>query len=293
VGLDLMQAWYRGGAQFVAKSAQGRALIESVTGEPAEASSKVPAQETHGAYRPWMSLKTVASLVGLMLLLVPSPVLAEASPNAAASLAFGRYVASLEQSAPFSGSGETVVDIEASLPGMEKRGHLMAIRHAGVSPESEYEVVRTEGDPTVKSQVIARYLSAQLQTEALPASSIAVTPANYNFRYMGSIQVGDSPMVYVFDISPKQKRDGLLQGQLWIDAQTGIAVRQTGFVVKKPSVFIRRIAIVRDLQLSDGTPSGRTTRVEIDTRIVGRAELTITERPLSADEATNFERGIQ
>jgi hypothetical protein len=120
-----------------------------------------------------------------------------------------------------------------------------------------------------------------------------VTPANYNFRYMGSIQVGDSPMVYVFDISPKQKRDGLLQGQLWIDAQTGIAVRQTGFVVKKPSVFIRRIAIVRDLQLSDGTPSGRTTRVEIDTRIVGRAELTITERPLSADEATNFERGIQ
>ena len=99
--------------------------------------------------------------------------------------------------------------------------------------------------------------------------------------------------MYVFDITPKQKRDGLLQGQLWIDAETGIAVRQTGFVVKKPSVFVRRIAITRELTLSGGMPSSRTTRVEIDTRIVGRAELMITERPLPVDEEMICERGIQ
>ena len=292
-GFDLMQAWHRDGARFVAKSAAGRALVESITGRAAPA----PMEEAHGAYRPWMSLRTVGSVMGLLLLLTPAPVMAAAFPTPGASLAFGRYVASIEQNAPFSPTGEIAVEIEASLPGMDKHGHLVAIRHSGASRQGEYEVVRIEGDSTVKQQVIARYLSAQLQTEALPASSVAVTPANYNFRYIGSIrttsEAGSSPLVYIFDIAPKQKRDGLLQGQLWIDADTGIAIRQTGLVVKKPSVFIRRIAITRDLTLSDGTPSSRTTRVEIDTRIVGRAELMITERPLSVGNETNSERGMQ
>ena len=292
-GLELMQAWHRDGAHFVAKSAAARALVGSIAGREADA----PVEEAHEAYRPWMSLRTVASLIGFLLLLAPAPVMAAVFPTQDASLAFGRYVASIEQNAPFSVTGEIAVEIEASLPGMDKHGHLVAIRHTGAPAPGEYEVVRIEGDSTVKQQVIARYLSAQLQTEALPASSIAVTPANYNFRYIGSLkttsEAGSTPLVYIFDISPKQKRDGLLQGQLWIDAETGIAVRQTGFVVKKPSVFIRRIAITRDLVLSDGTPSSRTTRVEIDTRIVGRAELTITERPLSVDNETNSERGTQ
>jgi len=292
-GLELMQTWHRDGAQFVAKSAAARGLVQSITGRE----ENVPMEESHEAYRPWMSLRTVASLIGLLFLLTPSPVMAAAFPTPGASLAFGRYVASIEQNAPFSATGEIAVEIEASLPGMDKHGHLVAIRHTGAPAQGEYQVVRIEGDSTVKQQVIARYLSAQLETEALPASSIAVTPANYSFRYVGSIkttsEAGNTPLVYIFDITPKQKRDGLLQGQLWIDAETGIAVRQTGLVVKKPSVFIRRIAITRDLVISDGMPSSRTTRVEIDTRIVGRAELMITERPLLAENAINSERGTQ
>ena len=207
-GRDLMQTWHRAGAYFAATSAPGRALIESITGKPVQA----PVEETHGAYRPWMSLKTVASLVGILLLMAPAPALAAMPANSDASTAFGRYVASIEQNAPFSESGEIAVDIEASLPGMDKHGHLMAIRHIGAAPESEYEVVRIEGDSTVKQQVIARYLSAQLQTEALPAASIAVTPANYNFKYIGSIRVGDAPMVYVFRHSPKAEARRVASG---------------------------------------------------------------------------------
>ena len=190
-GLDLMRAWFREGAEFVAKSVEGRELAESITGSRV---SK-PATADHEASRPWMSLRAVGSLVALLFMLLPSPVLAAAPAMTSPSLAFGRYVASIEQNAPFSESGNIAVDIEASLPGMEKRGHMVAIRHTPVSEQAagaqgEYQVVRVEGDSTVRQQVIARYLSAELQTEALPASSVSVTPANYNFRYIGSIGHG-------------------------------------------------------------------------------------------------------
>jgi hypothetical protein len=283
-GLDLMRRWYREGAQFAANSAEGRRLVESITGNPATE----PVGGAQEAYRPWMSLRIAGASISLLFLLLPSPVLAAAFAASPASLAFGRYVASMEQNAPFSESGNVVIEIEARLPGMDKRGHLVAIRRG--SP-GDYEVLRIEGDSIVRQQVIARYLSSQTEAEALPASSIAVTPANYNFRYVGSVKNGGqnaTPMVYVFEITPKKKRDGLIRGQLWIDGETGIAVRQTGYVVKNPSVFVRRIAITRDLTLSGGTPSSRTTHVEIETRIVGRAEMVIVERPLIEGEENLF-----
>jgi hypothetical protein len=37
---------------------------------------------------------------------------------------------------------------------------------------------------------------------------------------------------------------------------------------------------VRDTNLRNGIPDTRVTHVTIDTRLVGRAELTITERPM-------------
>jgi hypothetical protein len=293
-GQELMRTWHREGAELVAKSADGRALVESITGSPVMAE----AEQDHGSYRPWISLRAATSLIGLAFLLLPAPVMAATLGGSSPSMAFGRYVAAIENNIPFSESGSVAVEIEASLPGMDKHGHLVAIRHTAssgyASEHGEYEILRIEGDSTVKQQVIARYLSAQSQTEALPASSVAVTPANYNFRYIGSIQTGadtGTSLVYVFDITPKRKRDGMIQGQLHIDAETGIAVHQAGYVVKTPSVFVRRIAISRDQEVSGGMPASRTTRVEIDTRIVGRAELMITERPLMAAEESIAERG--
>lgn len=49
----------------------------------------------------------------------------------------------------------------------------------------------------VERDVIARYLSVQTQAEALPLSSIVITPANYKFRYTGSTQVSRSTSVRI------------------------------------------------------------------------------------------------
>jgi hypothetical protein len=204
--------------------------------------------------------------------------------GSAPALAFGRYLASLQERNPFTESGPVDVEIDASLPRLAKRGSMLAVRQTGASERNEYSSVRFDGDSTVTQQVIGRYLVAQQEAEALPYSSVAVTPVNYKFRYVRSLET-DGAMVYVFQITPKKKRVGLIRGQIWIDSETGIAVHQEGHFVRRPSIFVHRVEIARDTNLRDGLPYTRITHVAVDTRLVGPAQLTITEGPVQAADS--------
>jgi hypothetical protein len=167
----------------------------------------------------------------------------------------------------------------ASLPGLDKQGSLLAIRDVGESERSRYGILELQGDSIVFERVIAPYLVAQRQTEDLPASSIVITPRNYKFRYAGAVKTGDSA-AYIFRITPKKNRAGLIRGELWIEPLTGAPVLVSGYLVKTPSTSIRGINVVREITFVDGYPWARTTHVMIETRPVGRAELTIIELPL-------------
>ena len=69
---------------------------------------------------------------------------------------------------------------------------------------------------------------------------------------------------------------------LWIDGETGIAVRLSGHLVKSPSMFLKRVNVTRDNSLRDGIVETRITHLLIDTRLVGSARLVVVERPTSA-----------
>lgn len=196
------------------------------------------------------------------------------------ALAFGRYIAFLNQRSPFTESGPVAIQIDASLPQLRKQACLSAIRETGASERSKYQALHIEGDSMVKQEVIARYLSAQAEAEARPLSSALITPENYKFHYAGSIETLGK-LLYVFQVSPRKNRDGLIKGQIWIDPVTGVPVHQAGYFAKKPSVLLHRIDITRDTSLRDGFPYLRITHAVVHTRLPGgRAELTITERPV-------------
>ena len=180
--------------------------------------------------------------------------------------------------------GLETIEIEASLPKLEKHGRLRAIRRLLPAGKPEFQVIEMNGDRTVRQQVIARYLSAEVRAADLPSSAVAITPANYKFRYQGRIENG-SLKAFMFHITPRRKREGLIQGELWIDAYTGVAVRQSGYLVKSPSVFVKRIDVTRETFLRDGIAEMRVTHLTVETRLVGRGELTIHERPCAASEA--------
>lgn len=208
---------------------------------------------------------------------------AEAGP----ALAFARYLAGGQSAGPW--RLETI-EINASLPKLGEQGRMLARRQLLPIGPPEYQVLEIAGDRTVKQQVISRYLSEDERASNIPPSSVAVTPANYRFRYKGPVETGEG-LAYAFRITPRRKRAGLIKGELWLNAETGVAVRQSGYLVKRPSLFVKRIDVTRETRFRDGIAEVRVTHVAVETRMVGRAELRVEERPFPATDSVSSSAG--
>jgi hypothetical protein len=174
------------------------------------------------------------------------------------------------------------VDIAASLPKLKKQGKLHALRHISALGRITYEMLRFEGDGTVRNQVIARYLTAEAESQKEQSPSLAVTPANYKFKYKGRGRL-EGRDTHIFQVTPRQKRQGLFNGEVWIDAATYLRVQESGYLVKNPSIFLKKIAFVRRYDIRDGISVPRQVQSVVDTRLVGRAELTIDFSNFSVD----------
>jgi hypothetical protein len=164
------------------------------------------------------------------------------------------------------------MEIAGSIPKLKKQGRLHALRHITALGRITYDALRFQGDDTVKRNVIAKYLQAEEQSQQDP--SISVTPANYNFKYKGKSQLNGRD-AHVFLVSPKKKRQGLYKGELWIDAETSLRVQESGFMVKTPSIVLRKIQFTRSYEIRDGFSVPRQLQSVCDTWLVGKAELTI------------------
>ena len=175
------------------------------------------------------------------------------------------------------------VEIEASLPSLKKHGRFYALRRISPLGLITYERNRFEGDNTVRNQVIVRYLNAEAEAQREPSSALAVTPDNYKFKYKGLGEL-DGRQVYTFDVTPKKKLAGLYKGQLWIDVATYLRVQESGYLVKNPSIFLKKVAFTRKYEIRDGLSVPRQVESVVDTRIAGKAEITIAFSNFSVDD---------
>ncbi len=166
------------------------------------------------------------------------------------------------------------VEIDAEIPRLKKSGRLQALRFITRLGEITYRILRFEGDETVKKDVIARYLAAEQKARAEHGEDIAVTPANYKFRYKGTTDYAGRT-AYVFQVTPKQKRLGLFRGEIWIDSVTYLPLREWGEMVKNPSVFLKNVYFVRDYYIRDQVALPRRVLSDVNTRLVGKVRLTI------------------
>jgi len=165
------------------------------------------------------------------------------------------------------------VDIEAQLPKLQKSGKMHALRTISNLGKIGYNYFRFSGDNTIKKDVIARYLSAELEAKDL--ASIAITPSNYKFKYKGLME-REGRVMYIFQISPKKKMVGLYKGELWLDQATCMPVREFGKFVKSPSVWLKSVEFVREYEMRDGISYPKHIQSTVDTRVgVGKAEISI------------------
>jgi hypothetical protein len=164
------------------------------------------------------------------------------------------------------------MDIDAKIPALEKQGRFRALRRISRLGRITYKALGFSGDSTVKNEVIARYLSAE--SEARDHGSIAITPANYKFKYKGWFD-RDGRRVTVLQVTPRKRLVGLFKGELWVDSATGMPMRESGRFVKNPSVFLKKIEFVRDYEMRDGVTFPKHIESTVDARLIGRAELSI------------------
>ena len=166
------------------------------------------------------------------------------------------------------------MDFDARLLKLQKAGHLTGVRYVAKNGHVEFVVKSITGDDSVKKHVIARYLAGE-QENSTKHLDAAINDKNYKFKFK-RVQEPEGRRVHVYELSPRKKRVGLYKGELWIDEETALPVREAGQFSKSPSpIFLKKVSFTRTYLLMDGV--ALPTRVEsvIETRIVGKAELVI------------------
>lgn len=210
----------------------------------------------------------------LFIALIPGFLLAEVAPGSPPPEVVDRYLSALHQQQARADELAMEVQIDAEIPRLKKSGRMQALRFISRLGQITYRILRFEGDNTVRKDVIARYLAAEQKAKAELSSEIAITPDNYKFKYKGT-----SPYLnktaHVFQVTPKRKRVGLFRGELWIDSETYLPLREWGEMVKSPSVFLKNVYFVRDYYIQDGMAVPRRVLSDISTRLVGKVQMTI------------------
>lgn len=197
-----------------------------------------------------------------------------APPPVAASEAevVGRYLTASQRQQTALRGVSMEVDIDANVPKLQRQGKLHALRNISKVGKITYRMLGFNGDNSVKKDVIARYLSAEIESQAGP--NISISPDNYKFKLKGLRDEGNGAY-YVLAVCPRKKMVGLFKGEIWLDRQTYLPVRESGRFVKNPSVFLKKMEFIKTYAVQDGVAIPQSLRSYVDTRLFGPVELSI------------------
>ncbi|MBM3761732.1 MAG: hypothetical protein FJW36_15980 [Acidobacteria bacterium] len=174
------------------------------------------------------------------------------------------------------------VQIEAELPNMSKKGVMVVDKTVDAKGHISYEMKSFTGDNIVKTKVIGLYLSAE--QEASQHQVPAITPANYRFKFKRKDSLGDR-IAMVFDLTPIRKMIGLFKGELWLEEQSGLEIKQTGRLVKNPSVIFKSADLTREFQIKGEETFLSNVDYQAETRVVGKVLMKMQfDEPRPAEE---------
>ena len=197
----------------------------------------------------------------------------EDQPNAPSAAILNRYLQATQMHDDALRGASMEVEINASIPKLKENGKLHALRKISRVGQITYHVLAFQGDNTIKNQVIARYLQAEQQGQG--DTNLAITPANYKFKYKGEKETTDGTPVYAFSLAPRKKKIGLFKGEMWLDPHTYLPVFEKGRFVKNPSIFFKKVDFERAFAIQNGVAIPEYMNSTIDTRLIGKVQLNI------------------
>jgi hypothetical protein len=221
--------------------------------------------------RSGLAIAALLCLAAFLPAAVPATPLAEID-SAESGAILEKYLKAAKESQDSLRGMSMSIDIRASIPRLDREGGMKATRSVAANGEVSYSGMTFDGHSSIKTDVIARFLQADVEASKQP--SIGITPVNYKFKYWGIYGTGDWQL-HLFEVTPRRKAPGLFKGWIWVEAKTGLPVREEGRFVKNPSVFLKRWDFARDYDVRSGMARLSNVTSTVLTRIVGEAKATI------------------
>lgn len=165
------------------------------------------------------------------------------------------------------------VDINAALPKLKKSGAMRGVRKVDAAGVVSYEKLEFSGDEQIKKDIILRYLTGEREAQSRNLD-VDLHEKNYEFNYKARL-VLDNKAIYVFKVEPRRKADGLFKGEIWVDGETALRLREIGRLVRNPSIFFKKTEINRRYEIKEDRPHLAEMQMQIDTRLVGRVEMQV------------------
>ena len=173
------------------------------------------------------------------------------------------------------------IDIDAAVPKFKKQGKLHALRSISKLGQNHLQgswIQRRQRGENRSHRKLSKSGSGSRQR---PLRRRAYPP-ELQVQIQGC-QDWNGRQVYVLHVNPREKKVGLFKGELWLDAETYMPVRESGFFVKSPSFMLKKMQFVRDYELQNGVSIPQRTESRVETRFFGKVELNINYLTFSKD----------
>jgi hypothetical protein len=178
-----------------------------------------------------------------------------------------RYVAATQLQRESMKGAQMEADIDGRLPGFDEAGNMSVLRKIDKDGEISYETMRSfEGDDRIKKDVIARYLEEEAKSHGYGALSF--TREEYNFEIKAILRE-KTRSTFVFDVTPKVRRDDALEGEIWVDGETGMPLKEAVERVGSPSFWLTHLRTVRSYILKNGMSVIRRAENRANIRLIG------------------------
>ena len=140
-----------------------------------------------------------------------------------------------------------------SLTATTRGGKMSATMTAWTSLDPEkgfqFQVVSEEGSAIIRKKVLLAALEAEQATaKSSDREQAALTQANYEFLAMSAVPIN---LVKV-DVKPRRKHVMLVDGALFLEAESADLVRIEGELSRRPSFWTRNVRILREYARIDG-----------------------------------------
>jgi hypothetical protein len=142
-----------------------------------------------------------------------------------------------------------------------------------------FEKTSEKGSGIVRRLVFDRLMDSESESSTgKQHRDSALTPANYEFHFVGEEEVGPHHC-FLLDVVPRRKDKYLFEGRIWIDSQDFAVVKIAGHPAKKPSFWINQADFVREYQKVAEFWLPLRDETQVDVKIYGKRVLTIDHGP--------------